>query len=88
MSGNDEYKKISKIADAIQALSVFIFIIAGFPVTVVVVAFVDAAQNEGSMAVANVWRNDQIFHAGVLLALGGITLGVGRILQVLENRNT
>jgi len=28
------------------------------------------------------------FNGGVLLALGCITLGVGRILQVLENRNT
>lgn len=87
MFGKDDYKKISRVADSIQALSVFVFIIAMFPVLAVVTAFVEGAQNEGSDAVANVWMNGQIFHAGVLLALGGITLGVGRILQVLENRS-
>ena len=44
MSGKGDYKTISRVADSIQALSVFVFIIAMFPVLAVVTAFVKDAQ--------------------------------------------
>ena len=83
MSGKDDYKKISRVADFVQFLGIFTLCLASFPVFI----FVGSAFSGDPEAFKSVYQADQLFHSGVLLALGGIAIGVGRILQVLENRS-
>ena len=83
MSGKGDYKTISRVADFVQVCGIFTLCLALFPVFI----FVGSAFGDDPEAFARAYQSDQLFHSGVLLALGGIAIGVGRILQVLENRN-
>jgi len=83
-------KRISATADFVRSMGWFV--IAG-SAWLLLLSFVGAfgdnvdADKETRMLFESIKPIDQFFQGGVLFALGCITIGVGRILQVLENRN-
>ena len=84
-------KRISATADFVRTMGWFV--IAG-SAWLLLLSFVGAfgepqegETEETRMLFETISPIDQFFQGGVLFALGCIMIGVGRILQVLENRN-